>query len=184
MNKKQLLLVLILVFISYNYFIQKDKNELSLNNSKIIKVVEVAKSFLNTPYRAGGTTKKGMDCSGLIHISFKEIGVSLPRSSKALSIYLKEDVKLENIKVGDFLFFDIARLKGGINHVGLVTSIKNNEIKFIHSTTKKGVIISSMKEKYWKKEFVVSKRLLKKKFYFVRFKFFLIRNISTLNFSK
>ncbi|QXP74859.1 C40 family peptidase [Tenacibaculum sp. AHE15PA] len=54
----------------------------------------------------------------------------------------------------------MARLKGKINHVGLVTLIENDEIFFMHSTTSKGVITSSMKETYWENEFVKATRVL------------------------
>ncbi len=163
MNKRILLLIVIIGFIAFRYITSGDEQPekaivLKNESSKISKLLEIANSYKGVSYKAGGTTKKGMDCSGLVNTSFKQIGIELPRSSSAISTKGKE-IDLKDIKAGDLLFFDIARLKGGINHVGLVTSVENDNILFIHSTTSKGVTISSMNEHYWKKEFVKAKRV-------------------------
>ena len=163
MNKRLLLLIAILAFITYRFIITEDKQPKTvvvskIEKTKISKLQEIANSYKGVSYKAGGSTKKGMDCSGLVNTSFKQIGIQLPRSSSAISTKGKE-IDLNDVKVGDLLFFDIARLKGEINHVGLVTSVDKNEILFIHSTTSKGVIISSINEPYWKKEFVKAKRV-------------------------
>ncbi|OSY87499.1 hypothetical protein WH52_11580 [Tenacibaculum holothuriorum] len=165
MNRKLLLLILILSFITFRYCTQgksENSKENVSENSQVLKVdklLKVANSYKGVAYRAGGTSRKGMDCSGLVNTSFKQINVSLPRSSKAMSTHGKA-IDLNEVQIGDLLFFDIARLKGGVNHVGLVTSTSNGNIQFIHSTTSKGVIVSSMNEAYWKKEFVKAKRIL------------------------
>jgi len=157
MNRKLLLLLIIISFIIYRFVIQKE-NSKEVIVDKNTKVVKIANSYIDVSYKAGGTTKKGMDCSGLTVASFKQVGVELPRSSKEISKIGKE-IRLKEVEKGDLLFFDIARLKGGINHVGIVTSTDNGEVLFIHSTTSKGVIISSMNEFYWKEEFVKAKRV-------------------------
>lgn len=162
MNKNWLLFIVIIGFIIYQ-FTSVDNDEPKKSSDKIetttiSKLLTIANSYKGVSYRAGGETKKGMDCSGLVNTSFKQIGIQLPRSSKAISTK-GTIISLKEVKIGDLLFFDIARLKGGINHVGLVTSIVNEEVFFIHSTTSKGVIISSMDEFYWKNEFVKAKRI-------------------------
>ncbi|CAM1348226.1 C40 family peptidase [Tenacibaculum insulae] len=162
MNKNWFLFIVIIGFIIFQ-FSKTQNEELKKSNDKVelttvSKLLEIANSHKGVSYKAGGTTKNGMDCSGLVHTSFKKIGVVLPRSSKEIS-FKGTKITLDEVKIGDLLFFDIARLKGGINHVGLVTSVINEEILFIHSTTSKGVIISSMNENYWKKEFVKAKRI-------------------------
>ncbi len=156
MNKNLLLFILIIVFIIFRFSIQGNDK---IPKTKINKLLEIANSYAGVSYKAGGTTKNGMDCSGLVNTSFKQVGVKLPRSSKAMSVKGKE-IALIDVRVGDLLFFDIARLKGEINHVGLITLIENDEIFFMHSTTSKGVITSSMNEIYWKNEFVKAKRVL------------------------
>lgn len=129
-------------------------------NSLVNKVISIANNYQGVPYLAGGTTSQGMDCSGLVQTSFKKIDISLPRSSQSMS-KKGQNVRLEDIEEGDLLFFNINRLKGKINHVGLVSSVKNNSIIFIHSTTSKGVITNSLDDNYWKKAFVKARRVLK-----------------------
>ncbi|PQJ21144.1 C40 family peptidase [Tenacibaculum sp. SG-28] len=123
------------------------------------KITWTAVSYKGTPYRYGGTTKKGMDCSGLIYTSFKERNRDIPRTSGEMYKYGKP-ITLKNVQRGDLLFFITSKKRGRINHVGLVTSIKNKTVYFIHSTTSKGVIVSNMEQPYWKRTFVKAKRVL------------------------
>lgn len=156
MDKKILVLLVIGLFLIYKCFNNFRTNDTSYQRNK---VVTIASLYEGIPYRAGGTNHGGMDCSGLVCTSFKEIGISLPRSSQGMS-EIGEKISLKKVVKGDLLFFRISRLKGRINHVGLVTNVNNDEVFFIHSSTSKGVIISSMKESYWKKNFVKAKRVI------------------------
>lgn len=158
MRKKILLLLIILGFIIFRYCNQGEET-MSEENSEVAALITLAKSYEGVSYRAGGTTKRGMDCSGLVTTVFRAFDKSLPRSSALMSREGVE-VSLSKVEKGDLLFFDIARLKGNINHVGLVTSVENGEVKFIHSTTSKGVITTSINEPYWKEAFVKAKRVL------------------------
>jgi cell wall-associated NlpC family hydrolase len=123
------------------------------------KIVWTAVTFKGVPYKYGGTNRNGMDCSGLIHTSFKKRNVVIPRTS--LQMYsVGYKIPLGAVKRGDLLFFKTAKKRNRVNHVGLVTSVKNNNIKFIHSTSSRGVIVSSLNEPYWKKAFINAKRVL------------------------
>lgn len=123
------------------------------------KIVWTAVSYKGVRYKYGGMTKKGMDCSGLIHTSFKQRNVSLPRTSREM--YTKGyEIPVRKVKRGDLLFFKTVRKRGKVNHVGLVTSVKNGDIHFIHSTSSRGVIVTSLFNKYWKKAFIKAKRVL------------------------
>ncbi|WP_299125543.1 C40 family peptidase [uncultured Tenacibaculum sp.] len=157
MRKQVLLLLIIISFIVFRFIKQGEETYIE-EKSKVEELIILANSYKGVTYRAGGVTKSGMDCSGLVTTVFKAFDKKLPRSSASMSKIGKK-VSLSDIKKGDLLFFDISRLKGGINHVGLVVSVNNDDIQFIHSTTSKGVIVSSMKENYWKKEFVKAKRI-------------------------
>ena len=68
-------------------------------------------------------------------------------------------IALKKVKIGDLLFFKTNKRKNVISHVGLVTETKG-VIKFIHSSSSRGVIISSLEERYWQKAFAWARRIL------------------------
>lgn len=128
-------------------------------NEKVYQVVRTAKKFEGTRYKYGGTDKKGMDCSGLIYTSFLKEGIALPRTSRGMSLKGKR-LYLKEVNVGDLLFFETNKNRKVINHVGLVVEVNRNGIYFIHSSTSKGVIISSLSESYWYNNFVMARRVI------------------------
>jgi len=136
-------------------------NKMKFDETTLVKIeilIDEATKKIGTPYRSGGTSEKGFDCSGLMFTTFKEINMILPRSSRNMAnIGLK--VSKDEAKVGDLIFFATNR-KRIISHVGMITEIIGNEIKFIHSSTSLGVIISSVKEAYYSKRFVQINRVL------------------------
>lgn len=122
-------------------------------------IITTALTFSGTRYKYGGTTKKGMDCSGLLYISFAEHEVKLPRVSYHMAEEGKK-VKIKNVEKGDLLFFKTRKRARRINHVGMVVAIEGDEIKFIHASTSRGVIVSSLREGYWNHAFVKATRIL------------------------
>ena len=121
-------------------------------------VIATASSNIGVKYRSGGTDSDGFDCSGLMFSSFKTIDITLPRSS---SEQASVGIKIDKISAqkGDLIFF----ATGGssrINHVGLITEVSENDIKFVHSSTSSGVIISSVTEDYYDKRFVQINRVI------------------------
>ncbi len=116
------------------------------------KLISTASENIGTRYRSGGMTKEGFDCSGLMCSAFGAHNIQLPRSSMEMSSYGVR-VNTENAQKGDLIFF---KTRGGqrINHVGMVVEVLDGDIKFIHSSTSGGVMISSIKEKYYDKNFV------------------------------
>ncbi|MEQ3654601.1 MAG: C40 family peptidase [Dokdonia sp.] len=127
--------------------------------NKTDRIVLQAQSFAGTPYKFGGITRKGMDCSGLVYIAFQREQIVLPRVSREMATKGKP-LKRREVKKGDLVFFRTNKNSRRINHVGLVTKVKADEIFFIHASTSKGVITSSLTEKYWKDAFVQARRMI------------------------
>ena len=136
-----------------------EKTSNTSNNAKANKIVSYAKTFQGTRYKFGGTTKKGMDCSGLVFIAFGKEEITLPRVSRDMAKTGKP-ISLSKSTEGDLVFFKTSKSKKSINHVGLIVDSRKGEVFFIHSTTSKGVIISSMDEGYWKSAFVEARRVM------------------------
>ena len=121
-------------------------------------VIETAMGFTGVRYKYGGLTRKGMDCSGLLYVSFQEHDIPLPRTSDQMAEKGKK-VRVSNVQKGDLLFFKTQRRGKKINHVGLVVEVDGDDVKFIHSTTSRGVIVSSLREGYWNYSFVKATRI-------------------------
>ena len=153
--KKLLLLALIPIFLASCGSSKTASN----SNSKTESIVKYAKSFNGTRYKFGGTSKKGMDCSGLVYVSYKKENIIMPRISRDMAKKGKR-ISLDKTEKGDLLFFKTNKNRNVINHVGLVVDINRDGILFIHSTSTKGVIISSLKERYWKNAFVEVRKVI------------------------
>ncbi|WP_245686391.1 C40 family peptidase [Psychroflexus sediminis] len=125
----------------------------------IISVVNYSKTYLGTPYKYGGMDPSGMDCSGLLQLSFLRYGVELPRTTRLMSKFGNK-VKLKQVDVGDLVFFRTNKKSRGINHVGLVVNRTPKTIDFIHSSSSQGVMISSINNPYWRKNYVKSRRVI------------------------
>lgn len=130
-----------------------------VNYSKTDVIINYAKQFNGVSYKYGGTTKNGMDCSGLVSTVFKSEGVLLPRSSKDMAA-IGNWVDVKDVEKGDLLFFATKRNSRKINHVGLVTNVRPGFIEFIHSTVNAGVIYSNLAERYWHFAFIQARRIL------------------------
>jgi|LakMenE01Jun11ns_1017448.scaffolds.fasta_scaffold9959321_19 cell wall-associated NlpC family hydrolase len=123
----------------------------------ISNLLRVAHRYKGTRYRVGGMSTSGIDCSGLIVCTFRELDISLPRTSSEQARVGRRLSKGE-INKGDLVFF-VTRGRS-ISHVGLVTEVSNGDVKFIHSSTSQGVIVSSLSEDYWAKRFTHASRVL------------------------
>ena len=117
------------------------------------------KEYLGTPYRKGGTSKKGMDCSGFARTVYDQLlGLELPHSSgdQFQSSELQK-IDARQLQAGDLVFFagqGKKKKQKRINHVGVYLS----DGQFIHASSSEGIIVSSLDEIYWKTRFVGSKR--------------------------
>jgi probable lipoprotein NlpC len=123
-------------------------------------VIREAKNYSGVPYKWGGNTKAGIDCSGLTAAAFKAIDIKLPRTADAQAL-LGRKLEKDEIKPGDLIFFTKEKRSKGITHVGLVTDVKRGEVYFINATTKKGVMISALSEEYWRIRYKGARRVIK-----------------------
>lgn len=128
-------------------------------DTRVYNITSFALNLEGTPYKYGGTTPAGMDCSGLVYCSFKQEDIPLPRSSRDMA-HKGERLSLEEVNIGDLLFFETDKNKKVINHVGLVVKIDEGHIFFIHSSSSKGVMVSSLADNYWFEHFVMARRVI------------------------
>ncbi len=121
------------------------------------QIINVANENLGVPYQSGGTSPSGFDCSGFVLYALKPFDISLPRTSSDMAKTGKRILK-KDAKRGDLIFFNTSG--SGVSHVGLVTGVEGDVIKFIHSSSSNGVINSSTAESYYAKNFVQVNRIL------------------------
>ena len=108
-------------------------------------------NWLGVPYRNGGTTKRGVDCSGLTSSIYKKVyHKNLERNSEDQRKKDCRKVKKGKLREGDLVFFHNERKKKRATHVGIYLKDR----KFIHASTSQGVIVSTLEEEYWKKHWL------------------------------
>ena len=114
---------------------------------------EFAYTYLGTPYVYGGVSYSGIDCSGFTMKVFAQFGYSLPHSATA-QYYLSSHISDAERESGDLVFFTGA--DGGIEHVGIYLGGG----RFIHASSSRGVIISSLSESYYARNYLFAGRIL------------------------
>lgn len=116
-------------------------------------IVHSGKSLIGIPYKWGGTTTNGFDCSGFTYYVFKQNGITIPRTSRE-QYYTGSWVRTPDLQNGDLVFFNTTG--SGVSHVGIY--IGNN--KFVHASSSKGIMISDLKNSYWNPRYLGAKRVI------------------------
>ena len=135
----------------------KDSSKTVVGTRSVI--VEEARKWLGTPYKYGGEDRNGVDCSGMVmKVYRKAVNVKLPRSSREQQQFCNK-IKKSDIASGDLVFFSSKRGGGNVSHVGIY--IGGDE--FIHSSSSRGVIVSSLNEQYYLSHYHSSGRVVASK---------------------
>ncbi|WP_425076847.1 C40 family peptidase [Psychroserpens sp. S379A] len=137
----------------------RTKTVSSKPSKTIASIIDYAQTFEGTRYKYGGTTKLGMDCSGLVVTAFQKENIQLPRTTADLK-NTGQWIDVKKVKEGDLLFFATKKNSRKVNHVGIVTKTRPGYVEFIHSTSSKGVITSNLSERYWYLAYVQARRIL------------------------
>ena len=131
----------------------EDYEGTAATNTLLEDVIAEAYSYLGTPYRYGGTSRSGIDCSGFTMKVFGAFGISLPHGATSQYRMCRSVTTAERAP-GDLVFF--ATGGSGIGHVGIYLGGG----QFIHSSTSSGVIISSLYESYYARTYLYAARLI------------------------
>lgn len=111
------------------------------------------RSWEKTPHKLGGLSHDGIDCSGFVYVTYRDVfTTAVPRSTELLARAGKA-VKRRNLKTGDLVFFKTGRKQ---RHVGIY--VGNG--RFIHASSSRGVMQSSLDNDYWREHYWQAKRLL------------------------
>ncbi|UCC80626.1 MAG: C40 family peptidase [Candidatus Zixiibacteriota bacterium] len=130
-----------------------DRPARPLHGTDAKKLLTGAAKHIGEPYKYGGVSPEGWDCSGFVRGMFKKyLGLNLPRETDGL-YSASFPVKGENTRPGDLVFFRID--SGKPSHVGIYAG----NGRFIHSSTSSGVIVSSLAEDYYRQRFTGFRRI-------------------------
>ncbi|ARF18177.1 C40 family peptidase [Sporosarcina ureae] len=120
--------------------------------SKTTNITKTATSLTGIKYRYGGTTRAGFDCSGYVGYVFKQNGLKVARTSRAMYASGRA-IKKSSLRNGDLVFFNTTGR--GVSHVGIY--VGNG--KFAHASTSKGVRVDKVNDSYWGKRYIGAKRV-------------------------
>jgi probable lipoprotein NlpC len=136
----------------YHYYSQNFAVNLDYSEDKAL--LETVSEWIGTPYRSGSSTRKGTDCSGFVSAIYRQVyGINLTHSSRSMFQEV-ERIKKDSMRTGDLVFFRRSP-KQPIYHVGIY--LKDG--KFVHSASNGGVMISSLRQPYYQRNFYAAGRV-------------------------
>lgn len=132
------------------------EKEINTRNASPDEIINTARKYLGVPHCMGGTTMKCMDCSGLLVAVFARHGIFLPHNSEEQARYGKIITGMDELLKGDLVFF-IRSYK--TNHFITHSGIYIGGNKFIHTSSRNGVTITSLSDPWWNKKFIFGTRI-------------------------
>lgn len=152
-NRKHFLLLLLILVAGWPLFASAASHRVYSEDSMRSALMQLFDRWEGTPYRYGGNSRYGVDCSGFVHIAFHDaLGIDVPRSTELLS-RCGPRVSSRSLAVGDILVFRASRSN---MHVGIYVG----RGQFIHSSKSRGVILSELSNPYWRDTYVKSVRVI------------------------
>ena len=119
-----------------------------------VKLYQFVYDWLGTPYRLGGDTERGIDCSGFAYQLYDKVFNTVIGNNSRNIFSMVNPINKEELKEGDLVFFKIN--SRAISHVGVYLG----DNKFAHASSSRGVMISNLNEPYWKRYYYKGGRLL------------------------
>ncbi|KAB8307472.1 endopeptidase [Erwinia endophytica] len=148
------LLLIIVILAGCSSHAPPPNDRLSDSITVIAQLNDQLSQWRGTPYRYGGMSREGIDCSGFVYMTFRDrFGLQLPRTTEAQTD-IGTRISQNELLPGDLVFFKTGRGDNGL-HVG----IYDTDNQFIHASTSQGVIRSSLNNVYWKKVFWQARRI-------------------------
>ena len=144
---------------NYDFLYTEDGNVDNYDVASMENLMDEAFSLIGTRYRSGASGPGGFDCSGFTSYLYKQMGITLNRSSQG-QYTQREAVANNNLQTGDLVFFTSPRSGRGIGHVGIVVDYDpmNGNFSFIHASIK-GVKVSQSNEPYYSRRYVGARRI-------------------------
>ncbi|QHM70873.1 C40 family peptidase [Mixta intestinalis] len=148
------LLLLSFLMVGCSHHAPPPNSRLSDSITVIAELNDQLSRWHRTPYRYGGLSRRGVDCSGFVYLTFRErFNLQLPRTTRAQTD-IGTRIDKDQLLPGDLVFFKTGRGDNGL-HVG----IYDTDNQFIHASTSQGVIRSSLDNSYWQKVFWQARRI-------------------------
>ncbi|WP_230986910.1 C40 family peptidase [Cohnella fermenti] len=153
--KKKLMMVGLLASIGWFGMTAVHSTGASAATAESLELLSIGKNYIGTPYvyGASGIWGTSFDCSSYTQFVFRQLGVSLPRTSSEQA-YMGTKVDKAYLSVGDLVFFRTG--SGWISHVAIYAG----EGKILHASSSQGVTLSDMNSTYWKNAYVTARRIL------------------------
>lgn len=135
------------------------ERRLNVSYSQMMGVIKEAEKYIGTKHVMGGLSRNGIDCSGLLYVSFQANGITnIPRTAENFARYGTIILNTNDVQKGDLVFFtNTYSTSKLVTHAGICTGNGN----FIHTSSSKGVMISKLNDPYyWRDKFLFGTRII------------------------